>query len=473
MGNDAPVAHPEIGPSHDEFASQAPARESDLPESGPAMTIQAPPASLGLRVRRRIAGPTLMALTERLVNRGASALVTFAMAIFVSPHEAGAYAFGMLALTFAQAAGSWALQQVGVALWRYEGGGAALRRVSRVVAFASAALVLGSLLAGRAAGLFGDPELQAMLPLVLVAFVQGWFVPAITLRQFSGEWPRLTRAQTAGSALSLIVSLPLLAFCGVAAAVLQSVIAETVFALGAARRLRAPTPDRPRVDVFRRFVLPTMVTGLFGWANGQADRLVVAVLAGAGPLGLFAIAVAVSKTITDAVLNGILNVLRFRLASAETPEERGAVLCGLLLRSAAVALGLQVLVSALVWPLHLVLAAEWRPALAVVPLLAMSGVAMAGQYTIAAAVVESGHARRLRPSNIASLVLAVGAGALVAWSLPIGAIAETVADIATFAIVFPLMRADIDLRTRRHLALLMAAGLLFGVGVYGLGALAA
>ncbi|MDP9028381.1 MAG: oligosaccharide flippase family protein, partial [Actinomycetota bacterium] len=396
------------------------------------------------RARRRLSRPILLALAERLVNRGASAFVTFAMSVFVSPKEAGAYALGMLALTFATGVGSWALQQVGVSLWRYDGGGAALTRLARIVAVGSAVVVLAALLGGEAAGLYGDPILQALLPLVLVAFIQAWFVPAVTLRQFHGQWGRLTRAQTIGSGASLVISLPLLAFCGVAAAVLQTVIAEGIFVLVARRKLVAPAPDRERVDVLRRYVLPTVLTTAFGWANGQADRLVVALLVGSGPLGLLAMAVAVAKTATDAVLNGVLNVLRFRLASARTEAERSAAFSGLFLQASALPLALQIVVSILsVWPLHVVLAHSWYPALAVVPLLAMSGVAMSAQYTIAAAVVEGGQARRLRTSNVASLVLTVGAGAVLAFSLPLGAVAEAVADLVVLIVVLPLMRGAI------------------------------
>jgi O-antigen/teichoic acid export membrane protein len=420
------------------------------------------------RIRRRLTGPTLMALAERLINRGASAFVTFAMAVFVSPHEAGAYAFGMLALTFATGIGSWALQQVGVALWRYDGGGEALTRIARLVAVGSAVVVLGALIGGEAAGLYDAATFNALLPLVLVAFIQSWFVPAITLRQFHGQWGRLTRAQTIGSGVSLLVALPLLPFCGVVAAVLQSVIAEGIFVLVARRRLVAPSPDRPRVDVLRRFVLPTAVTTVFGWANGQADRLVVALIAGSGPLGLLAMAVAVAKTATDAVLNGVLNVLRFRLASAQTEQERSAAFSRLFLQAGAIALALQIAVSILsAWPLRLLLEEAWYPALAVVPLLAMSGVAMSAQYTISAAVVESGSARRLRVSNVASLVLTVAAGAVLAYSLPLGAIAEAVADLVVLVLVFPLMRAAIPRLVQLQFGALVVIGLVLGLGAYG------
>lgn len=430
------------------------------------LDVAARPTAVG-RARRRLSGPTLMALAERLINRGASAFVTLAMAVFVSPQEAGAYAFGMLALTFATGVGGWALQQVGVSLWRYEGGGAALTRLSRLVALGSAAVVLAALLGGKAAGLYGEPILFVLLPLVLVAFVQSWFIPAVTLRQFHGQWGRLTRAQTIGSGASLLISLPLLAICGALAAVLQTVIAEGIFVLVARRKLIAPAPDRPRVDVLRRFVLPTVFTTAFGWANGQADRLVVALLVGSGPLGLFAMAVAVAKTATDAVLNGVLNVLRFRLASAQSEADRAAAFSRLFLQAAALALALQVLVTLIsVWPLRLVLAHEWYPALAVVPLLAMSGVAMSAQYTIAAAVVESGEARRLRVSNVASLLLTVAAGAVLAFSLPMGAVAETVADLVVLGLVFPLMRAAIPRPVQLRFGALVVLGLVLGIGGY-------
>ncbi|MGT2425267.1 oligosaccharide flippase family protein [Amnibacterium kyonggiense] len=423
-------------------------------------------------MRGILGGSLLLALMERLVNRGASAIVTFAMALFVSPAAAGAYAFGVLALTFAQGVGEAVLRQIGVAAWRYEGGGAQLRRLSRIIAWSGGAFVLGAITLAWALGLYGFGPFLLLTPFAAVAVIQGLFAPAITLAQYHGRWSRLTRVQSIGGVLSLVVAVPLLPFGGIASAVLQTVVSETVFAVWAGRGARVPTPDRGRADVLRGFYVPTAVSNLFGWFAGQSDRLLVTILAGAGPLGLLSLALAVSRTATDAVLSGILNLLRSRLAAAGSDEERSRSFTHVVARAMAIAAALQVFVTVLsFWPLPLLLHSEWDPALHVVPLLAVYGVPAAAAYSASAAMIDAGRAKDLRVVNVVSLLFAAVEGVVLSFSLPLGAGVSAVGTLVLTWMQLLLVRQELPRAARNRVLLASVAASLFGVVVYALSSL--
>lgn len=449
--------------------SSAARSPSGRPARSAVVDVPAPtlPARVASRLGGLLRGSLSLALLERLVNRGASALVTFGMALFVSPASAGAYAFGMLVLTFAQGVGEAVLRQIGVAAWRYETGGSQLRSLSRKIAWGGGAFVLIALTIGLAVHLYNFAAFLALTPLVPVAVVQGLFAPSITLAQYHGRWARLTRAQMLGGVLSLIIAVPLLPFFGILAGVLQTVVSEVVFAVRAGGGLPDAEPDRPKTDVLRTFLWPTAVSNLYGWFTGQSDRLVVTVLAGAGQLGLLSLTLAVARSASDAVLNGILNLLRSRLAGSQSEQDRQGIFWSVTIRAASIACLLQLLVTGLsFWPLDVLLKPQWDPALAVVPLMAACGVALSVMYSIAAAVIDEGRAKELRPANIAGLIVAVTVGALLSFSLPLGSLAAALGDLVCLSVLMRLVRHQLTPGQKARLWTLAVASVLVGGAIY-------
>jgi hypothetical protein len=62
--------------------------------------------------------------------------------------------------------------------------------------------------------------------------------------------------------------------------------------------------------------------------------------------------------------------------------------------------------------------------------------------------------------------MTVAAGAVLAFSLPLGAVAEAVADLVVLVVVFPLMRASISRSVQVRFGLLVVVGLALGLAGY-------
>jgi O-antigen/teichoic acid export membrane protein len=420
--------------------------------------------------RRLLTGHSMLAMLERLVRRGASSFVTFLVALIVSPETAGIYAFGALVLSLSQALGESALRQVGVASWNYEGGAAQLRRISNATAWLGSGIVAAALLVGYLTHLYDITGLLILTPFVVVSWLQGRFAPNITLAQYHSRWPQLARLQLIGGVISMAVAIPLLFNVGILAAVLQTVLAEGIFLIGCARmRMDEPVATKPPTRTFKLFVWPTIVSNMFGWISGQSSRLMVTIFAGTERLGILSIALAISISVTDAALNGIVNLLRSRLSAAADQAARLQVLSKMTLQAVLLSVVLQAFVTYLsIFPLRAILAQEWHPALAIVALLAMSGAPMAFHYMIAGFVIDSGEAKRLRTINFFALGSALATGAVFALALPAGAIAKYAADLASVLVMLPLVKGAYTGRTRLALLGLMIISFAIGMAAFWL-----
>jgi O-antigen/teichoic acid export membrane protein len=421
------------------------------------------------RVAALLRSPTALssshAALERLVSRGTSAVVGLVVAVHVSPAEAGVYAMAFLALSLVQEVGENTVRPLGVAMWRREGGALLLRRAAAVVSVGGAtamAIAIGLLWALSAAS---AAQAVALLPFVAVAALHGAILPALTRAQYDGRWGSIARGQAIGSIASIVVCVPLAPVLGIAAGSLQTVVTEGILlVLLLARRGRMPIPDLPPRRMLKEYVIPTLQSNVFGWLQGQAERIVLSALGGAATLGLYSIASQIARAVSDAVVLGLTNVLRARLANSRTDEERHTVLRSVMLQAAVGALVVQTTMIALdLLVLGRLLDSSWHPALLIVPILSVSSVPTACMWCASSYLIVRGRASVLVPWHWIGVALSVGAGFAVAADLLAGACAAVLRDAVALAGRLPHVGQDLGRAGLLRVSGCLAAGVLIGI----------
>ncbi|TDX78350.1 O-antigen/teichoic acid export membrane protein [Rathayibacter sp. PhB151] len=403
------------------------------------------------------------AALERLVSRGTSAVVGLVVAVHVSPAEAGVYAMAFLALSLLQEIGENTVRPLGVAMWRREGGARQLRRAAAVVSVGGAtamAVAIGVLWALSAAS---AAQAVALLPFVAVAALHGAILPALTRAQYDGRWASIARSQALGSIASIVVCVPLAPVLGIAAGSLQTGVTEGMLLLLLSRRGTLPTPDLPRRPILRDYVIPTLQSNVFGWLQGQSERIVLSALGGATTLGLYSVASQIARAVSDAVVLGLTNVLRARVATSRTDEERRAVLRSVMMQAAVGALVVQATMVALdLLVLGRVLDSSWHPALLIVPILSISSAPIACMWCASSFLIVQGRASVLVPWHWIGVALSVGAGFAVAADLLAGACAAVLRDTVALAGRLPHVAQDIGRAGVLRVYGCLSAGLLIG-----------
>ncbi|QHC59315.1 oligosaccharide flippase family protein [Rathayibacter sp. VKM Ac-2760] len=424
------------------------------------------------RVAALVGSPTARsssnAALERLVSRGASAVVGLVVAVAVSPAEAGVYAMASLALTLLQEVGENTMRQLGVAMWRRDGGAELVRRSAVLISCGGAAVmaaVVGTLLATSAAS---PAQTLALLPFVAVAALQGASIPALTRAQYDGRWASISRSQAVGSVVSVVVCVPLAPVVGIAAGSLQTCITEGILLLLLRRTGTTPVPDLPRRPVLRDLVLPSVQSNFFGWLQGQTERILVTVLAGATTLGLYSIASQVARAVTDAVVLGLTNVLRSRLATAGTEAERCAVLRSILSQAIGAALTVETTMVAIdLLVLGRILEPSWHPALLIVPVLAISSVPLACTWCVSSFLIVQGRAGVLLPWHWVGVGLGIGVGVTLAQDLLLGASSAVARDAVALAGRLPFVARDVGRPFLLGIAICSAIGAAIGAVGFG------
>lgn len=424
------------------------------------------------RVAALLRSPTALsssnAALERLVSRGTSAVVGLVVAVHVSPAEAGVYATAFLALSLVQEVGENTVRQLGVGLWRMDGGADLVRRSAVLISCCGAAVMavaVGTLLATSAAS---PIQALALVPFVAVAALQGASIPALTRAQYDGRWASISRYQAIGSIASVLVCVPLAPVIGIAAGSLQTCTTEGILLLLLLRTRSAPVPDQPRRPVLRDYVLPTAQSNLFGWLQGQSERIIITALAGAATLGLYSIASQVARAVADAVVLGLTNVLRSRLATASTETERRAALRSILSQAMGAALVVQTtMVGFDVLALGRLLGPAWHPALLIVPVLSASSVPLACVWCASSFLIVEGRASVMLPWHWVGLGLGLGVGAGLAHDLLLGACSAVVRDVVALVGRLPFVARDLGRAHVLGIAICSAVGALVGVMGFG------
>ncbi|MCJ1705368.1 oligosaccharide flippase family protein [Rathayibacter sp. VKM Ac-2926] len=403
------------------------------------------------------------AALERLVSRGTSAVVGLVVAVHVSPAEAGVYAMAFLALSLLQEIGENTVRPLGVAMWRREGGARQLRRAAAVVSVGGATAMAGAIGLLWALSAASPAQAVALLPFVVVAALHGAILPALTRAQFDGRWASIARGQALGSIASIVVCVPLAPVLGIAAGSLQTGVTEGILLLLLSRRGTLPAPDLPRRPMLRDYVIPTLQSNVFGWLQGQSERIVLSALGEATTLGLYSIASQIARAVSDAVVLGLANVLRARLANSRTDEERRAVLRSVVMQAAVGALVVQTTMVALdLLVLGRVLDSSWHPALLIVPILSVSSAPIACLWCASSYLIVQGRASVLVPWHWIGVALSVGAGFAVAADLLAGACAAVLRDAVALAGRLPHVGQDIGRSGLLRVSGCLAAGVLIG-----------
>lgn len=352
---------------------------------------------------------------ERIFPRASSAILMLVLTHFVGPAVVGVYAWAVLGLTLVQSVSDGAVRQIAVIALRSDDGRAFLRTYVRWSSWLGPA-VLALLLVLLAALLPADLRPQALLvaPLVLVPVVQAARVWPVATLQTTGRWSTLARAQLVAALGSFALSLPLLVATGsLVACSLQVMVTELLLTLSIRRSARLLPDLQPgsatRGTVVREFWHLVLYT-LFGWLQGQSDRILLAWFTTTSRLGLYSLAWSMSRSVGDSVSFSTSNVLRPRVAThldAPAPVVRAAA-DSVLLRAVALSSVLVVVtaVGARVVLPHL-LSAEWSAAIEVVPVMALSALPTLLAWSMTPILTAARRMRWAAPIKSVGIVLAL------------------------------------------------------------------
>ncbi|MDT3316722.1 oligosaccharide flippase family protein [Microbacterium sp. KSW4-11] len=401
-------------------------------------------------------------MIERVVNRGASAVVGLVVAVFVSPSEAGLFAMASLVLTFFQAIGDQTIRQIGVRVSRHVGGPIYIRRFSALLGGLTLLAVTGFIFLAGLVQIAQWNEVIKLAPLAIVPIAMVWSLPNVVSAQATGGWLRLARAQWVASLGSLCVALPLAPLVGIAAAAAQSAVAEILILV--LLRRKNVDGELPRVRFTSRFLVPTALSGTLGWVQGQADRLVVSILAGTSLLGVLSLASSVARVPADAALAGYVNLIRAELGGADDQVAKRVLVQYHLTRVLTVAASIQVTIILLsVSVLSRFLNDDWDAALKLVPLLTASVIPSAVVWVLSAVLIDSGRAAVLIPWQFVGVALSSVSGFAFAASLFWGAVIAWGRDIIALAARGYLARRVLNARSVAALCAFVVAGALLAM----------
>jgi len=408
---------------------------------------------------------------ERVLPRAASALIMLVLAARLAPSVVGIYAWMILALTLVQTVGDTAARQTAVV---HDGTASGARFIGRFRVWS--AVVGGALLSVVVMALLLTQAEQdrwqalALAPFVLVPAASAAGIDALVRLQRSGRWKDIASNQAWSSTCSLLCSVPTLVATGsLLASALQALLAEAGFAVLNRRRAArlgrgADTGTRPSEltgGVFRDY-LHTALFALLGWGQGQTDRLSIGGLAGGSRLGQYAFAMSLSRSIGDAAALAAVNVLRPALTEAardgrgseivavtEASLRRSLVLA--VVAAVATSIGVELIVAPF-------LADDWDPALALVPILALSVAPSVVAWSITAVLQAESRMRWASPIKAVGVLLSLPVGLVALQDLQLAAWLVNARELVVMALL---------LLAARHRAPWRGALLALGVVLVG------
>jgi O-antigen/teichoic acid export membrane protein len=413
----------------------------------PALDAEEPPRAQAVRsVLRRVAGASsLAAALERVLNRGASGLVSVVMLFFVTPSEMGFYAAVYLVFTLAQSSGDSAVRQSAAPLWYTTGGRATLRRATwvsgSITTCATALFAVGALL------LTDVSTTDAVMALALAS--AGAFsaaaLPRVTFQEAIGAWRTLARRQAVASGVSIVVGVALVPSLGVGGGFAQTIVAEGMFLL----LIPPPQPDRIAVsgDGHReaRQIFSLAGTNVLGWIQGQAERVTIGLFGGPAALGRYTVAYQMARTVADPAATGLSAWLRNWLARPDVDVGvafrsgiRRALLFGTALQGAVMVV--------VILPLSLVLPATWGVSLHMAIVLSVSLPIVLAHWCMSALLIIQGRAHEMLRWQLLGVALTIGCGFLVTVSVWVGVSALVARDVAMLGARTWLTRAYVDRR---------------------------
>lgn len=358
----------------------------------------------------------LWALAERIIPRGATALILILLATQQSPSGVGAFSAAVIVLTLVQSFTDVAGRQVAILHAGTVESHAFMRRFQASAAPIGFVLMAGFLVFAGDAGFAGvDP--WALAPLALVPVVTAVELVPVVRLQASGAWRDVATAQAIACLVSVLVCAPIVWFTGsLVGASLHLVLSETIFCILVFVSVRRgghdrtePVPATTRLRIWHEY-WATAVYAALGWGQTQADRAAVGIVAGPASLGLYAMANQVGRSLGEAASAGSANVLRADIGQfrdqGEVELRRRAGQS--LLRTSGILVGLFVVTVTLTETvLRWILAASWDPALDAVPVLAGSVIATAVAWTATATLQAQARVRLAFGPRVVGVALAL------------------------------------------------------------------
>lgn len=367
------------------------------------------------------------AFVERLLPRIASALVMLIFAAATNPTIVGSYAWMVVALTGVQSIFDAAVRQVAVGAVQTENGMRFLRRYRIVFASAGPLILLSALFFVSLATADPVGTFFTLLPIAFAPVGTALATVALARLQMAGKWRAIALSQSSAVTTSLLVSLPLvLTTQNALGPALQALLAELFNAallVFLVRRVQIDIRTSDTTDLAKEFMAASWFAGL-GWAQSQADRVLVGAVGGQRVLGLYSFSWSLSRNVGDALSYASVNVLRPQLLKLESTDTQRALSIfrqslyrvNLLLVAVAIA----TFVGA-TWILPLILDQRWETVFTAVPIMSLSSFPLVAAWSLTPILVREGRLRAALFGKILGVAAAVPVGLAAAQDLTLAA----------------------------------------------------
>lgn len=363
------------------------------------------------------------AFTERLLPRIASAVVMLIFAAMTNPTVVGSYAWMVIALTGVQAVFDAAVRQVAVGAIRDRAGLQFLRRYTLVFATSGPILLLLALFAVSGSSSTPLDVFWSLAPIVLTPTFIAMATTALARMQAQGRWRAIALIQAVAVLTSLAITLPLVITTQSALGpALQAVIVEALNAtllLVVSHKVIILPEVGEGASPRREFLAAAWYSGL-GWAQSQADRMLVGALGGQRVLGLYSFSWSVSRNVGDALSYASVNVLRPQLLRGDEVDDTHAQkVFQSSLRKACLLLGVVTVATFIgaTWILPLILDEQWTSVFTAVPVMSLSSFALVTAWSLTPMLVRAGRLRAALVAKVIGVLLAIPVGVVAAFDL--------------------------------------------------------
>lgn len=361
------------------------------------------------------------------------ALATVSAAAVTDPHSLGLYSWAILALSFYGALTDAPFRHIAVAYVGSSVGETFLRRYTLVAGAAGIVIMTAACLA--VANLVGNAgpvtnSFLSLIPLALVPPAQALSMRPTTVLQLGGLWAKMSKYRTVASIFGAGLGIPLVlisrSIVGASIAVMASEVAYAALVRFYARRNE--TPRRSEIAAHRIGYWSTWahmsVYSVLGWLQAQAERGLLGLWAGTSALGTYSLGSAIGRSTGDAIGVSQATVLRVDLSTREAysdDEIKDTVARNLRVVVPIAAASAVFVVLVTKFALAPLLGSEWAGALAMVPILALTGIPLAVGASSAPVHVQRGRARVTYIAPALCLVFAPVVGIAATTSLSLAA----------------------------------------------------
>lgn len=389
----------------------------------------------------------LAAFIERALPRGFSAMLILLLAVLTNPTVVGTYAYVTLLYTAIQAGTELAARQVLLRVATERRSGAHFWRYYRAIVPPVACLLLLSLIVVlKLLGVVNAWwDALGLIPIAFAPAMTTAGLPAVGSLQVAGKWATIARAQMLGSLAGASIAIPLLVLTrsalGPASQVLVSEALVTLWCVRAARRLDQP---RPRSGLGQRSIGADMMSmsayTLASWLQGQAERVLLGILAGPAVLGTYSTASAIARAPGDALAASTANVVRAEIANLRDPEDVRHRAQHILIKAMLLAGGgfaASLLLSLVLRP---IMGSAWSTALGLVPILAISAFPSVLAWSAAVMQLKAGKSWQTLCAPLVGTMMALLIAYAAGRSLILAGFLVVLRDLATVTVAFVFIR---------------------------------